>query len=210
MKCFFGNSEPALIHQQPSLKKMSITSEATIQFITEEVFKLRDDSLYSNEDYFCEITSYVNIDKVRENVKDQLPADAKILCVYAMSYRNPLINRNVINYRIPYTTPCFHRPEDAGSYYKTYGGNRVCVADYPVGECMMVFNTEETRQRQKAKNDKKRKAKKAKKTAERKTRICSICATPTRNLCNGCRKIYYCSTECQSSDWKKHKKICSC
>ena len=67
-----------------------------------------------------------------------------------------------------------------------------------------------TREELKAKNDKKRKAKKAKKNAERKTRICSICATPTRNICNGCRLIYYCSTECQSSDWKKHKKICPC
>lgn len=67
-----------------------------------------------------------------------------------------------------------------------------------------------TREELKAKNDKKRKAKKAKKIAERKTRICSICATPTRNICNGCKLIYYCSTECQSSDWKKHKKICPC
>jgi len=67
-----------------------------------------------------------------------------------------------------------------------------------------------TREELKAKNDKKRKAKKAKKIAERKTRICSICATPTRNICNGCRLIYYCSTECQSSDWKKHKKVCPC
>jgi len=39
-------------------------------------------------------------------------------------------------------------------------------------------------------------------------RICRVCETPTRNLCEGCRKIYYCSTVCQRSHWKDHKKTC--
>ncbi len=138
-----------------------ITPEATISFITEEYYK-ENISLYLDEDYYCEITRYVNMPKLRKNVKDQLQPDAKLRFVFAMSYRNPLMNRKLINLKTPYKKPCAVDAEDAGSYYKTYEGNRMCVADYPVGDCIVVYNTEESRRPQKEKYEKRKLAKKAK------------------------------------------------
>ena len=42
---------------------------------------------------------------------------------------------------------------------------------------------------------------------------CSVCQVrrPNRSLlktCALCRRVSYCSTECQKADWKEHKKIC--
>ena len=38
---------------------------------------------------------------------------------------------------------------------------------------------------------------------------CAICgATEKLQACGGCHFVYYCSRECQKSDWKKHKKVC--
>ncbi|KAF9482383.1 hypothetical protein BDN70DRAFT_875130 [Pholiota conissans] len=34
----------------------------------------------------------------------------------------------------------------------------------------------------------------------------TVNSTPSR--CGGCKLVRYCSTECQSADWKRHKKIC--
>ena len=28
--------------------------------------------------------------------------------------------------------------------------------------------------------------------------------------CSGCKRAYYCSSECQHNDWKKHKQYCKC
>ncbi|KAF8169935.1 hypothetical protein BJ912DRAFT_158834 [Pholiota molesta] len=33
-------------------------------------------------------------------------------------------------------------------------------------------------------------------------------AKSTLSRCGGCKLVRYCGTECQSSDWKRHKKIC--
>lgn len=135
--------------------------KATIQFITEEYFK-ENTSLYFDEDYYCEITSYVNKVKLRKNVKVRLQPDARIIKVFATSYSNPINNRKLINYRIPYTTPVGSSPRDAGSYYKIYGEHhRICVADNPVGDCVVVFNTEESRQQKKEKKMTKPQKKKA-------------------------------------------------
>jgi hypothetical protein len=30
----------------------------------------------------------------------------------------------------------------------------------------------------------------------------------SRSRCSGCRKVYYCSRECQVKDWPEHKKVC--
>jgi hypothetical protein len=37
---------------------------------------------------------------------------------------------------------------------------------------------------------------------------CYVCQKPAKNLCSKCKKIYYCSRDCQAKDWQKHKLIC--
>ena len=40
------------------------------------------------------------------------------------------------------------------------------------------------------------------------TRKCDVCNTITTKACARCKTSYFCSTECQKSAWKKHKKTC--
>lgn len=41
------------------------------------------------------------------------------------------------------------------------------------------------------------------------TRYCSVCGkVGDVRACAGCRSLYYCSTKCQKSHWKKHKPDC--
>ena len=39
---------------------------------------------------------------------------------------------------------------------------------------------------------------------------CSVCdrKTPRRFRCSACRRVYYCSAECQHADWHEHKPNC--
>lgn len=38
---------------------------------------------------------------------------------------------------------------------------------------------------------------------------CAICKSQGRLLrCRSCKKVWYCSAECQKIDWKQHKKVC--
>ena len=39
-------------------------------------------------------------------------------------------------------------------------------------------------------------------------RACAVCKEPASSLCAGCRKVAYCSRECQRADWPKHKAVC--
>jgi len=36
-------------------------------------------------------------------------------------------------------------------------------------------------------------------------RPCVVCKMTTTKKCSCCKKVYYCSKECQSCDWKNHK-----
>jgi len=40
--------------------------------------------------------------------------------------------------------------------------------------------------------------------------ICPVCKIIQKNMkkCSRCRNTYYCSRECQTKDWKEHKKVC--
>ena len=38
--------------------------------------------------------------------------------------------------------------------------------------------------------------------------LCSRCCRAGTNVCSRCRKVYYCSSECQKSHWKLHKLVC--
>lgn len=42
-------------------------------------------------------------------------------------------------------------------------------------------------------------------------RSCNVCKKYGLTLpkCSGCKKVYYCSEQCQHSDWKEHKKNCN-
>jgi heat shock protein HspQ len=37
---------------------------------------------------------------------------------------------------------------------------------------------------------------------------CHICQKVTTKNCSRCKKVYYCSRECQAKDWSTHKQIC--
>jgi hypothetical protein len=38
---------------------------------------------------------------------------------------------------------------------------------------------------------------------------CAICGDLAPRICGGCKDASYCTTECQHTDWKMHKLICS-
>jgi len=40
------------------------------------------------------------------------------------------------------------------------------------------------------------------------TRKCDVCKTATTKACARCKTSYFCSSECQKTAWKKHKKTC--
>jgi len=40
------------------------------------------------------------------------------------------------------------------------------------------------------------------------THKCDVCKTATTKACARCKTSYFCSSECQKSAWKKHKKTC--
>ncbi len=38
--------------------------------------------------------------------------------------------------------------------------------------------------------------------------LCVVCRKETNHLCGKCRKVYYCSSDCQKSHWIEHKLEC--
>lgn len=38
--------------------------------------------------------------------------------------------------------------------------------------------------------------------------LCKKCEKAATNYCLSCKKVYYCSKECQVADWKAHKAQC--
>jgi len=44
--------------------------------------------------------------------------------------------------------------------------------------------------------------------AQKPTRKCDVCSSLGAKPCARCKRTFYCSSECQKSAWKKHKKTC--
>ena len=38
---------------------------------------------------------------------------------------------------------------------------------------------------------------------------CVICSVATSLGCSNCEKVFYCSAECQTKHWGKHKAVCT-
>ena len=38
--------------------------------------------------------------------------------------------------------------------------------------------------------------------------VCHICSKPSTKHCSDCQRVHYCSKECQTKDWKRHKIEC--
>ena len=42
-------------------------------------------------------------------------------------------------------------------------------------------------------------------------KVCRVCESKDGvRACGRCQKVYYCSKDCQVSDWKRHKRTCKC
>jgi len=39
-------------------------------------------------------------------------------------------------------------------------------------------------------------------------KICNSCGKEAEKRCSTCGDVFYCSVECQRSDWSTHKKVC--
>ncbi|SBS96970.1 MYND finger protein, putative [Plasmodium malariae] len=39
--------------------------------------------------------------------------------------------------------------------------------------------------------------------------LCNICKENAELQCSQCKRIYYCSKECQMKDWFNHREVCS-
>ncbi len=44
--------------------------------------------------------------------------------------------------------------------------------------------------------------------AQEVVKSCAICSKESTKYCSTCKKIYYCSAECQKKHWPEHKKVC--
>ncbi|KIO16686.1 hypothetical protein M407DRAFT_33662, partial [Tulasnella calospora MUT 4182] len=41
-----------------------------------------------------------------------------------------------------------------------------------------------------------------------KNNVCAVCTNEAKQRCSQCLSVYYCSRECQTNDWKEHKRSC--
>lgn len=46
------------------------------------------------------------------------------------------------------------------------------------------------------------------KAAKSQDRLCKACAKPAIKFCGKCKEVYYCSADCQKTDWPAHKLTC--
>lgn len=86
-------------------------------------------------------TGYVDLVKLRKNIKDQIPKGKKIVGVLVHTTSSPHF-KNVANTQVHYKSPlCAHATQD-GAYKKNcaYGGGEMWVSDHPVGDVIVVYH----------------------------------------------------------------------
>jgi len=112
----------------------------TIQVITAQEYK---DSLEGKvgtlmfPDDLHNSTGYVDLVKLRKNIKDKMPKGTKIMGVLVHTTSSPLF-KNVANTQVPYKSPlCAHATQD-GAYKVNKYGMEMFVSDHPVGDVIVV------------------------------------------------------------------------
>jgi hypothetical protein len=148
---------------------IQVISEATYQ---EEYRNKVGSMLFPSDWYDC--LHYVNTTKLRKNIINQVPKGArfvKVLVPVDTSSRY----KNVANRKVPYKIPvCADRTQD-GAYYKEYPEMNFAMwaSDFPVGDAIVVINTEsieeevEVKNKEEVKKETTRKANKAKNQKEK-------------------------------------------
>jgi hypothetical protein len=85
-------------------------------------------------------TGYVDLVKLRKNIKDQIPKGKKIVGVIVHTTNSPHF-KNIANRQVPYKTPLFAHPTQDGAYMKkfSYCAEEVPVCDFPAGDVIVVY-----------------------------------------------------------------------
>ena len=113
---------------------------ATIQVISQEQYtqELKDKiGTLMFPDELHNSTGYVDLVKLRKNIKDQMPKGAKILAVLVHTDSSPLF-KNVANTQVPYKSPLCAHPTQDGAYKTNKYGFEAFISDHPVGDVIVV------------------------------------------------------------------------
>ena len=113
----------------------TVTVISIDKFVNEYQDKLGS-LMFPAEWYDC--SHHVDLKKLRKNIPP-LPKRSRIMRVLVATDNNPeFLNKQ--NKQVPYKTPVCALENFDGAYirYCSYTGTRMCVADYPVGNVVVV------------------------------------------------------------------------
>lgn len=85
-------------------------------------------------------TGYVDLVKLRKNIKDQIPKGKKIVGVIVHTTNSPHF-KNIANRQVPYKNPLCAHPTQDGAYKKkfSYCPEEMFVSDFPAGDVIVVY-----------------------------------------------------------------------